>query len=70
MFKMVIGALALFVIQTVFVDTSVKVLSISHNIFTGAKVVYYTAKQIADDEKVRSQVKEIKELVDTAKPSL
>lgn len=66
MFKIAIGALALFCVEVVFVETSVKVLAVSHNIFTEAKVVYHTTKKVLNDEKTQEQLRQVKDLVETA----
>lgn len=49
MFKILIGAVALFVCQLVFFEQSTKIMVFSHNLFTEAQVVYHASKQVIEN---------------------
>jgi hypothetical protein len=59
MFKILFGAIGMFVLMTVFLDTSVKVLSISNSIFTEAKVVYKVSKEVLAKPEVQEKLDSI-----------
>ena len=65
MFKILIGAVALFVCQIVFFEQSTRVLVFSHNVFSEAKVVYHASKQVIENaetiEKFDTLVTDLKE---------
>lgn len=46
MFKVLLGAIALFALQVVFFEQSAKVLIFAHNMFSDIKVVYHASKSV------------------------
>lgn len=61
MFRIILGAVMLFVLQLVFFDQSVKVMAFSHNVFSEAKVVYHATKKVIEKKET---VEEFSELVE------
>ena len=61
MFKILLGAVGLFILQLAFFEQSTKVMVFSHNLFSEAKVVYKSTKKVIEKQET---VEKFNDLVD------